>query len=289
MRQVHTIGRDTREWLVAGDRCAALREAGVEMAGVTDAAAGFEFVREGWTLGQVLACFAGEGRVRVGDDELPCARGQAYVTPPLRPHAYRAVRGTRWGVCWAMLRPPAPRRPCPLAHVADATLVHADPRPLRWAILGLYHESIGAADATLLRQWSATVAHLAARIAGRGPGDRLWPLWTAVDAQLEREWSLDDLAALAHLSPEHLRRLCHAHLGRSPMAHLARLRMQRAATLLRMDDAPIKLIAERVGYADRFAFTTAFRRHIGVPPAAYRRAGTTSSAAARGRPAPPTP
>jgi len=57
-----------------------------------------------------------------------------------------------------------------------------------------------------------------------------------------------------------------------PMTYLAGWRLARAADLLRGTDEPVEAVGRRVGYANPFAFSTAFRRRYGVPPRSYRRA-----------------
>ena len=102
------------------------------------------------------------------------------------------------------------------------------------------------------------------------PQDRLSPLWEAVDADLARPWTVRELAAKACMSGEYLRSLCHRQLGRPPGQHLTYLRMQRAAALLKTTDWTIETIAYTVGYNNPFAFSTAFKRWMRLPPSAYR-------------------
>jgi len=54
------------------------------------------------------------------------------------------------------------------------------------------------------------------------------------------------------------------------MAMVARLRLERARHLLRETDEPVKSIAQRVGYANQFAFSTAFKRVTGLSPQGCR-------------------
>jgi AraC-like DNA-binding protein len=49
--------------------------------------------------------------------------------------------------------------------------------------------------------------------------------------------------------------------------------MRYAMTLLREDRATVASVAARVGYGSEAALTAAFKRHTGVTPGAYRRAG----------------
>lgn len=60
-------------------------------------------------------------------------------------------------------------------------------------------------------------------------------------------------------------------VGMPPMHYLARWRMQLAANLLRTTSAGLAEIAERVGYGSEAALSRAFKRSLGVAPAAYRR------------------
>ena len=95
-------------------------------------------------------------------------------------------------------------------------------------------------------------------------------LWEHVDADPARPWTRQMLADAAGMSGEHLRRLCQRETGRGPMQHLTALRMRRAGMLLESTDQKIGAIARAVGYENAFAFSTAFKRHHKVAPAAYR-------------------
>lgn len=60
-------------------------------------------------------------------------------------------------------------------------------------------------------------------------------------------------------------------VGSSPMHYLTQWRMLLAANLLCRSSASLGRIAEDVGYQTDTAFSRAFRREYGVPPAAWRR------------------
>jgi AraC-like DNA-binding protein len=57
------------------------------------------------------------------------------------------------------------------------------------------------------------------------------------------------------------------------MRYLARWRIQVAAHQLRTSDMALARIAEQVGYESEAAFSRAFKRSFGVPPAAWRKRG----------------
>ena len=146
-----------------------------------------------------------------------------------------------------------------------------DPWRLHGIIQGLYREFVGAGDAIVMHHW-AELLHLQVKRMTQPwhRQHRLWRLWEAVDADLARPWTVRELATLACMSGEYLRTLCHRHLGRAPGQHVAYLRMQRAAALLKTTDWTIEAIAHTVGYDNPFAFSTAFRRWMHLPPSAYR-------------------
>lgn len=96
-----------------------------------------------------------------------------------------------------------------------------------------------------------------------------------------RAWTLDELARAAGTSRSVLAERFQQLVGSSPMQYLAQWRMQLAANLLRRSNASLAHIAEQVGYQTDTAFSRAFRREFGCPPAAWRR---SQSAPARGKP-----
>jgi len=100
--------------------------------------------------------------------------------------------------------------------------------------------------------------------------DRLWKVWEKVAASLGEGWTLAALAHEAHLSGEHLRRLCRRQLGRSPMHHVTYLRMRRAVELLTSTNDKVETIAATVGYQNPFVFSTTFKKWIGWWPSEHR-------------------
>ncbi|MEY3896574.1 MAG: hypothetical protein RLZZ214_2094, partial [Verrucomicrobiota bacterium] len=101
--------------------------------------------------------------------------------------------------------------------------------------------------------------------------DRLWRVWQRVETDLARAWTLDELAAIACLSGEHLRRLCRKELGRSPMQQLTHLRLHRARHLLSITDDKVEVIARAVGFESAFTFSNTFLKWIGWRPSEFRR------------------
>ena len=101
-------------------------------------------------------------------------------------------------------------------------------------------------------------------------GIRIGALMRAVQADLQRDWDVAQMAAVIGVSDAQLRRLCARALGASPRQLLCNLRLQSAAVLLRDPSMRIKEIQARVGIADASHFCRDFRDRFGVSPTEYR-------------------
>jgi len=97
----------------------------------------------------------------------------------------------------------------------------------------------------------------------------------AIDLLHERPadpWTVDELGRQVGLSRSALHDRFVQFVGQPPMQYLANWRMQRGARLLREGHATVATIAQEVGYDSEAAFARAFKRLVGQPPAAWRRA-----------------
>jgi AraC family transcriptional regulator len=92
-----------------------------------------------------------------------------------------------------------------------------------------------------------------------------------IEEHLDAEISLDDLAAVVHLSPYHFARLFKASTGLPPHQYVITRRIERAKRLLRGgDDLSLAQVAARVGFWDQGHFTRHFKRLVGVTPRRFR-------------------
>ncbi len=99
---------------------------------------------------------------------------------------------------------------------------------------------------------------------------------------IEREYATDlDLDALARRIATSRRQLqrVFSEIGQTSFRqHLAQVRMRHAAELLRAGAAPVREVAQSVGYRQPAQFAKAFRRHRGVAPSDYRASGGSAGA-----------
>jgi AraC-like DNA-binding protein len=93
----------------------------------------------------------------------------------------------------------------------------------------------------------------------------------ALHADPARPWTLSSLASAAGLSRAAFAARFTGRFGEPAMRYLLALRMQRAKTLLRHQQATVHAVATQVGYQSGVAFAAAFKRETGTSPGAYRR------------------
>ena len=155
--------------------------------------------------------------------------------------------------------------------------------------------------------WDASLRYLATEATSPGPGNRAvlpklaeflfmavlkWRLRSAAgrhdgwlaglnDAQIgraiallhadaARAWTVEEIAREVAMSRSLLAKRFSDTVGQSPMQYLASWRMYLARDLLRETRLSLGEIALRVGYTSEAAFSRAFRRLVGTPPATWR-------------------
>jgi AraC-like DNA-binding protein len=90
-------------------------------------------------------------------------------------------------------------------------------------------------------------------------------------AQSIHRWTVDELARKVGLSRSALAQRFTDLLGQPPMQYLARWRLQIAAQELLIGRKSLAAVAEQIGYESEAAFSRAFRREFGMPPAGWRK------------------
>ena len=84
-------------------------------------------------------------------------------------------------------------------------------------------------------------------------------------------WTVAELAKTAGLSRSTFFERFSRAVGLAPMEYLLAWRMALAKSRLRRKNGNVAEVAETVGYSSASAFSVAFTRHVGTPPARYAR------------------
>jgi AraC family transcriptional regulator len=104
---------------------------------------------------------------------------------------------------------------------------------------------------------------------GLGP-PRLRRIKELVDAKIEDELSLDEMAQSVGLSTAHFARMFRKSTGETPHQFVLRQRLERAKAMLRAADARILDVAVACGFKTQQHFAQVFRGICGTSPTEYR-------------------
>ncbi len=257
----------------------------------------FHFVQRGWLEldvdgdrrtvrgGEVAVCFGGDAHTLV------CGRGGRVVAlqdvllgrdVPDPPGASRETTELVCGIFVlrdvelnplfaslpAVLTVDCERGPAmPFARLLTAELRAAMP-----AQAFVLHRTLEVFCAGLVRGYLETIEETSQGFLAGIQDERIRPVLEQIHAAPERPWTLASLSSVAGLSRSSFAARFTRVVGGSAMGYVTQWRMNVAARLLREGDDTVEAIALRVGYESVPAFSRAFRKTLGTPPAQYRRA-----------------
>ena len=134
----------------------------------------------------------------------------------------------------------------------------------------LFLASVEQAMAAALVSGQA-VRHRPVRISrgGLGPG-RLRRIKEFIQAKVEDELSLEEMAQSVGLSTAHFARMFRKSTGETPHQFVLRQRLERAKAMLRAPDARVLDVAVACGFKTQQHFAQVFRGVCGISPTGYR-------------------
>jgi transcriptional regulator GlxA family with amidase domain len=101
--------------------------------------------------------------------------------------------------------------------------------------------------------------------------DRIEVVLAHIRQNLRSTLSVEELAAVARLSPRQFSRAFLAETGHSPARAVEQLRLEAARFMIEEGRHPVNVVAQETGFADRERMRRAFVRTFGLPPQALRR------------------
>jgi AraC-like DNA-binding protein len=105
---------------------------------------------------------------------------------------------------------------------------------------------------------------------GSLPGYKFRRVVEFIEAHIDQAIRLEQLAAVAGVSPFHFHRQFKRTTGLTPHQYIVRMRIERAKTLLSHSELSLIEVAAQVGFTDQSHFTTIFRRFTSMTPRSYR-------------------
>ena len=87
---------------------------------------------------------------------------------------------------------------------------------------------------------------------------------------LQKRWTIEQMATAVELSPSHLQKIFKSEIGMPPITFLRELRLVKARELLESKFWRVKQIRIETGLANDSHFTRDFKKKFGLTPTAYR-------------------
>jgi AraC family transcriptional regulator len=134
----------------------------------------------------------------------------------------------------------------------------------------LFLDSVEQALAVALVDGHAVRSRSAQTFRGGLGAARLRRIKELVDAKLEDELSLDDMAQSVELSTAHFARMFRKSTGETPHQFVLRHRIERAKVMLRAPGERVLDIAVACGFKNQGHFARVFRQMCGAGPMEYR-------------------
>jgi AraC-like DNA-binding protein len=251
-----------------------------------------EYWRNYWhshSFYEVCLAYAGSGRFSSGTDMYDVQAGDVFLARPGDIHEIESSRSEPlgiafWGFTFRALKAPAGPGWWSGLTRPDGPVVSSRAGALPATVRAIaaeaavprsgYSEGL-AAFATALVLDTARAFALDEDLEVESPPAKRGPVVVAamqrhLQDNLARPVTVRDVAAAVHLSERHAERLFQQQTGSSLMADLRRMRMELAAQLLLDPAVTVTEVARACGYSDVRPFSTAFRRHYGKPPQAFR-------------------
>jgi transcriptional regulator GlxA family with amidase domain len=110
--------------------------------------------------------------------------------------------------------------------------------------------------------------------------DRIELVLAHIRQNLQNPLTIEELAAVANLSPRQFSRAFLGETGQSPAKAVERLRLEAARFMIEEGRHTVNIVAQETGFADRERMRRAFLRTFGVPPEILRRNARREAVAA---------
>ena len=92
-----------------------------------------------------------------------------------------------------------------------------------------------------------------------------------INAHLDQELSIEELARMASFSKHHFIRVFSDIIGMTPRKYIINVRLDYAKYLLKTTALPVSKIGYIIGYASESMFCASFKKNTGISPSEYRR------------------
>ena len=254
-----------------------LHEAGIRFTGTSVLDTGYRIKRFDPRWHSLIYTFEGSGELITTGKQYPLYPGSLYIAPAHYPHEY-SITGSPWKMGWFCMAQQNGFHCAPTEHMvlasSSSNLLLAifqrltdDPENADTSHPEIMRDCVQLLMTILRRDTKSTLNSREQQQQRRLDG-----VFLAVHRDPSFNWKVSSLIKAAHLpfAEDRFRQLCSEIYGETPMKRVRSIRMQIAKELLRATDYPLRTIAPMIGYGNEFAFSTAFRKELGISPQRFR-------------------
>lgn len=225
----------------------------------------------------LLLTVAGTGNLRLGRKQRSLKEGDLVVAPMQSSYRYEASK--EWSCVWFHLAPDTPWStilPDDIVVVGSqnaniiASLTEQYLTERKNRLVDSHSAEEGLANLIVLFI-DRELRQLPLRRKDQEIRRRIEQVWQDVVTNLAHPWTTEALARAANMSASQFNRYVKLFHKATPMAVVLNYRMQRAREMLSFTDHTLEAIAANVGYETAFAFSRAFKRHVGKSPSDFRK------------------
>lgn len=266
------IGKDCQEDFLptATNRCFA--DYGIQMCGISKLYDEYVVYRSYPCFNLMLYTISGAGKVLFPDGTQKQLKADDLLTLPAEVVHYYEIDNSEWQILWLHLD----KNVISLETCIKKTLQLPEIQHLLGACLEFMHQTSGKSSmiysmyAQLILATAKRESNSYSSEKNHETMDRFTQLIREINSQPGKNWTVKKMASKTFYSEGYFYNIFKNIIGMTPMDKVLELRMLRACEYLRSTDYRLNEIAERLGYADQFCFSKAFKRWKGDSPKAFR-------------------
>ncbi len=236
---------------------------------------------KGYPYYQWIQCEEGEGQLYLGEKEHLVGPNQAMFLYPDVPHRYFPVTSP-WKVHWFTFggaEMPTVLQTIGLGMSGVYSIVHGEQLvgKMRIALHHLLSNSAlkGVECSSMVYDFLIALmkyVHLSNSEAVVTKYSRLEPVFRFIEGHFAETITIDDLAEIVDVSPQHLCHLFKETMGHRPFEYVNSFRIARSKDFMVTEpDLSLSEIARKSGYESLSYFSSVFRKLEGISPGEYRR------------------
>lgn len=232
---------------------------------------------EGYPLHQLIFSRKGSGILYTPRGKFQIKEGDYFYLKPNEEHRYESV-SKRWSTDWLLFK----CRYSDMLDVLDLTeskvshyYKHIEIENLYYDIVSiLQKDEISTALSSSAKLYELLVLlkddNRNKKMSSEGIEKLLEPVIDYIDHHFELAITLESLANLIDITPQHLCKIFKEYYKLRPFEYVTKKRIQMAKKMLLETDLSIKEIAFNVGYSDNSYFGALFKKHEKTTATVYR-------------------